>query len=65
MTGTATILRGNALTLPLADASVDLIVTTPCEARHSSGLRCSRPARHTRRHAAVGLFRVYAVWRQQ
>jgi DNA modification methylase len=29
MTGTATILRGNALDLPLADASVDLIVTSP------------------------------------
>ena len=25
MTGTATILRGNALTLPLADATVDLL----------------------------------------
>ena len=29
MTGQATILRGNALDLPLADATVDLIVTSP------------------------------------
>lgn len=29
MTGTARVIRGNALALPLADASVDLVVTSP------------------------------------
>ena len=35
-----------------------------CEAIHPSGLGCTRPAGHTRRHANAGMFRVYAVWRQ-
>lgn len=29
MTGTARIIRGNALALPLSDSTVDLVVTSP------------------------------------